>query len=141
RAASDSFSRSKMMSDRYRRWVISFSAVLFLVMCSRAGVAQHETTGGTVMGGGTVGGNTSRPSSKPATKPITKPASKPTTVSTPPVRRKPTTTTTTPTTPTRPTTATTTADSYYRQGEDLYNAKRYREALELYQKAAQLNPS
>jgi len=108
--------------------------------CSSVALAQHDPSG--VTGGGMIGGSTGRPASKPATKPATKPLIKPasTTTTTPAPRRR-----TTPTTPvTRPATTTTTssnADYYYQQGEALYNSQKYREALDPYLKAAQINPS
>ena len=97
-----------------------------LLLTSGVTVAQHDP----VTGGGMIGGSTER-STKPKT---TKPAS--TTTTTP--RKRPT-----PATVKRPApvTSTVTADSYYQQGEALYKEKKYREALDPYLKATQINPS
>ena len=113
--------------------VICLSAVLLILTTSSFALAQHESGG--VTGGGMIGGSTGRPSTKPATKAATKPATKP--AATTPRRR------TTPSTPVkRPATpTTTTADIYYQQGEALYNAKKYREALDKYFDAVEINPS
>src|ERR671919_3082256 len=89
-------------------------SVVLLLITSGVALAQHDP----VTGGGMIGGSTER-SSKPATKPANKPAS-----TTTPRRR------TTPAPVKRPTTTTVSADTYYQQGEALYNAKKYREALE-----------
>src|SRR6476619_523670 len=110
---------------------IGLSALVFLLTTSSVTLAQHDSGG--ITGGGMIGGSTSRPSTKPATKPASKPAA---TTTTTPGRR--TTPTTTPVK--RPTTPTTTsANVYYQQGEALYNAQKYREALEPYIKATQIN--
>src|SRR5690349_16576540 len=98
-------------------------AVLFLVSCGSVVLAQHDS--GPVTGGGMIGGSTTRTSSKPSTPRRT--------TTTPTTRRVPPARTTTDT-------KTTTADAYYQQGEALYNAKKYSEALEPYLKAVQLNP-
>src|SRR5215470_18150005 len=105
--------------------LLSLSAVILIT--TSVALAQHDSGG--VTGGGMMGGNTSRPSTKPTTKPTstttTAPRKKPTTT---PVKR-PTTTATQ-----------TSADSYYQQGEALYRQKKYREALDLYLKATDINP-
>ena len=106
-----------------RRFVCLFAVLL---ITSSVAVAQHDPGG--VTGGGMIGGSTER-STKP--KPSNKPAS-----TTTPARRRPT-----PAPVKRPTTSTATAESYYQQGEALYNAKKYREALEPYLKATEINPS
>jgi len=101
--------------------LLSLSAVILLT--TSVALAQHDSGG--VTGGGMIGGSTS--TSRPTTKPTTKPTSTTTTAP----RRKPTT----PPVKRPTTTSTTTADSYYQQGEALYNQKKYREALDLYLKA------
>src|SRR6185436_9277351 len=100
--------------------LITLSAVLLIFICGSVAFAQHDSGG--VTGGGMIGGSTGRPTTKPTTKPAT--TTKPPVRKPVPVRRP---TTTTPTT--------SSADSYYQQGEALYSAKKYREALDLYLKA------
>jgi tetratricopeptide (TPR) repeat protein len=141
------------MSTR-RLPLIPISVCVCLLAGANIALAQHEPASG----GGTIGGgSTSRPSTKPATKPATKPPAGATTprtstsTGTKPRVNRPTastgssstgtTGTTGRTTPATTTTAKTAADSYYQQGETLYNAQKYKEALDLYLKAAQLNPS
>src|ERR1051325_10326084 len=82
-----------------------------LLLLTSSAMAQHDPAG--ITGGGMIGGSTSRPTIKPATRPATKPRS-----TTPVVRR--------------PTSTTNTADYYYQQGETLYNAQKYKEALDQY---------
>src|SRR6185437_6929734 len=106
--------------------LLSLSAVILIT--TSVALAQHDSGG--VTGGGMIGGSTS--TSRPSTKPTTKPAA---TTTAP--RKKPTTTPVK-----RPTTTpTTSADTYYQQGEALYNQKKYREALDLDLKATEINPS
>src|SRR5215203_2512461 len=98
---------------------LCLSAILILLTTSVA-MAQHDP--GAATGGGMIGGSTER--AKPIVK---KPAITP--------RRK-----ITPATVKRPT-PTTTAATYYQQGEALYSTKNYREALDPYEKAIEINPS
>src|SRR5687768_17327314 len=125
------------MPNLSRPSFIGLSAIVFLFATGSVAMAQHDSGG--ITGGGMIGGSTSRPSTKPASKP----ASKPTTTTTTPRRR--TTPATTPVkrpgTTTTPTTSTASADVYYQQGEALYKAQKYREALDPYLRAAQINPS
>src|SRR5258705_9123217 len=80
------------MSTRTHSRLVCLSATIVLTFTSGAVQAQHEVSGGTTMGGGTVGGSTGRPTNKPAIKPVikpaTKPANKPTVSSTPPARNR-----------------------------------------------------
>src|SRR5258705_7434576 len=78
------------MSTRTRSRLVCLSATIVLTFTSGAVQAQHEVSGGSTMGGGTVGGNNRRPKNKAATKtPIktsTKTAKKTTMKFTPPPR-------------------------------------------------------
>src|SRR5205085_4333158 len=126
------------MSIRSRLPLVCLSAFVCLLACAPLARAQHEPASG----GGTIGGgstSTGRPANKPVNRPANKPTSTP--VTTPPRRRPTSTTTTTGRKPTGTTTTGPTADSYYQQGEALYNAKQYKDALEKYLNAVDVNPS
>src|SRR5262249_44476733 len=115
-----------MFTFRPRTYFLS--TVMILLCVGIVVFAQHDSGG--VTGGGMIGGSTTRTSTKPAG-----------TTTAP--RKRPTPATTTKPTPARTTsdTKTPTADFYYQQGETLYNAKKYKDALESYLKATQINPS
>src|SRR5215212_8721970 len=105
------------MSIQFRPRLLCVSALLLILTSSSIVLAQHDPSG--VTGGGMIGGSTGRPAAKPATKPVT---TKPAAITTAPRRR------TTPTPVKRPTVispATSSADTYYRQGEALYNTQKY----------------
>src|SRR4030095_16113756 len=109
---------------------LNLLTIVFLVACGSVTFAQHDPRGGP--GGGTIGGgSTGRPASKPPKRPATAPRRTTASTSTakPPIKN------------TTPGPRDSNADSYYQQGETLYNAEKYREALDFYLKAAQLNPS
>src|SRR5204863_1501776 len=134
-----------LMSTRRRLPLISLSVFTCLLVSANIALAQHEpASGGGIIAGGSTSTSTSRPTStKPTTRPVKKPSSsttsRPTTSST-----KPRTTTSSTTPVRKPTTSTSnnaTAESYYQQGEALYNKKNHKAALELYPKAVAINPS
>src|SRR5687768_11608150 len=120
------------MSNPPRFLLACLSTSLLLLACGGVAVAQHEP------GGGTIGVSTGRPSNKPATKRGTKPASATTTPRTqrqitPAPVNKPATT--------GPVQTSTSAEYFYQQGEALYTSHKYREALQPYLKAVDINPS
>src|SRR5689334_12022822 len=121
------------MSTRRRLPLISLTVFTTLLFATAGtALAQHDpSSGGGVIGGGTI--STGRPTNKPA--------NRTTSGSTKPTR----TTTTHRTTTSRPTTNkpsnNAAAENYYQQGEALYNQQKYREALDFYLKAIDINPS
>ena len=112
-----------------RFWFVSLFSGLLLVSANGVVQAQHDA--GSMMGGGTIGGNSGRPVNKPTT-PKTIPKPKPPVRPTPKPAPRPG-----PTATARPPST----DILVKQGDDLYAAKRYREALQPYQKAIDINPN
>src|SRR5262245_27709750 len=109
------------MSTR-RLPLISLCAFTCLFASANIAFAQHEPASG----GGMIGGGSTSTGRHTSTKPTLKPANKPSSTTTTPA--KPRTTTTPVRKPT--TSSSATAESYYQQGEALYNQNKYKEALD-----------
>src|SRR5262245_54321625 len=97
-----------------RFWLVSLFSGLLVV--SAGGVVQAQHDSGSMMGGGTIGGNSGRPANKP-TVPRTTPKPKPPVKTTPKPAPRP-----------GPGPRPPSTDALVKQGDDLYAAKRYREA-------------
>src|ERR1051325_3459340 len=104
------------------RLVKKFTVAIFILSAAGVAMAQHDMGGGGTTSGAATGGATS--------------SSRSTTVKRPPPRRTPPPRTTTTTPPRRGITA----EQYNAQGDDLFKAKNYDDALEAYQRAVALKP-
>src|SRR5258708_21390874 len=104
--------------------VVYLAALVTFLFSTGVVRAQHDASGGTPAGmvGGSVSGSTGRTSSKPASASSVPRRRAPAPARKPPVRGF-------------------SADYYNRQGDEFYKANNYKDALEAYLKAVDLNPN